>query len=55
MQNKPFPVINKSLSEIKENILATLAYFDMFGYPLTRAEVYLFLGKNTILSFLKMP
>jgi len=31
------------LSEIKENILATLAYFDMFSYPLTRAEVYLFL------------
>jgi hypothetical protein len=47
MQNKSYPLINKNLSEIKENILATLAYFDMFNYPLTRAEVYLFLkGKQ---------
>jgi len=51
MQNKPYPLINKSLSEIKENILATLAYFDMFGYPLTRAEVYLFLKKNYDFEF----
>jgi predicted nucleotidyltransferase len=43
MQNKSYPLINKNLSEIKENILAALAYFDMFNYPLTRAEVYLFL------------
>lgn len=43
MQNNSYPLINKNLSEIKENILATLAYFDMFNYPLTRAEVYLFL------------
>jgi hypothetical protein len=43
MQNDTYPLINKSLSEIKENILAALAYFDMFNYPLTRAEVYLFL------------
>ncbi len=43
MQNKPYPLINKNLSEIKENIIATLAYFDLFNYPLTRAEVYLFL------------
>ena len=35
--------MDKSLSEIKENILATLAYFDMFNYPLTNAETYLFL------------
>jgi len=34
------------LSEIKEKILATLAYFDLFKYPLTRAEVYLFLGNK---------
>ncbi len=46
MQNKSLPVINKSLPEIKENILAALAYFDMFGYPLTRAEVYLFLKEK---------
>jgi len=31
------------LSPIKENILETLAYFDLFDYPLTRAEIYLFL------------
>ena len=43
MQNNSYPLINKDLSEVKENILATLAYFDMFNYPLTRAEVYLFL------------
>jgi predicted nucleotidyltransferase len=31
------------LSEIKRNILITLAYFDLFNYPLTMDEVYLFL------------
>lgn len=31
------------MSEIKRNILATLAYFDLFNYPLTIDEVYLFL------------
>jgi len=31
------------LSEIKKNILATLAYFDLFNYPLTMEEVFLFL------------
>jgi hypothetical protein len=46
MQNISFPLINKNLSEIKEDILATLAYFDMFKYPLTRVEIYLFLGKK---------
>jgi predicted nucleotidyltransferase len=43
MQNILYPLINKSLSAIKENILETLAYFDLFDYPLTRAEIYLFL------------
>jgi len=43
MQDKSYPLINKSLPEIRENILATLAYFDMFNYPLTRAEVFRFL------------
>ncbi|ASU35175.1 hypothetical protein MuYL_3290 [Mucilaginibacter xinganensis] len=28
---------------IKENILETLAYFDLFDYPLSRAEIFLFL------------
>ncbi|HEY2581441.1 MAG TPA: hypothetical protein VGI43_06525 [Mucilaginibacter sp.] len=46
MQNKQYPIINKNLSEIKENILATLAYFDLFSYPITRGEIYLFLQKN---------
>jgi predicted nucleotidyltransferase len=31
------------LSEIKANILSTLAYFDIFNYPLTSGEIYLFL------------
>jgi predicted nucleotidyltransferase len=31
------------VNEAKENILATLAYFDIFQYPLTRGEIYLFL------------
>ncbi|MDP9079237.1 MAG: hypothetical protein M3O71_17550 [Bacteroidota bacterium] len=43
MQHISYPLINKSLSPIKENILETLAYFDLFDYPLTRAEIYLFL------------
>ena len=46
MQNRIYPLINQDLTEIKEHILATLAYFDMFNYPLTRAEIYLFLGKS---------
>jgi predicted nucleotidyltransferase len=36
------PSIN-TVSEIKKNILTTLAYFDVFNYPLTREEVCLFL------------
>jgi predicted nucleotidyltransferase len=32
-----------TVSEIKDNILATLAYFDIFNYPLTSGEIYLFL------------
>lgn len=31
------------MSEIKENILATLAYFDLFNYPLNATEIYSFL------------
>jgi predicted nucleotidyltransferase len=31
------------LAELKKNILATLAYFDVFNYPLTREEICLFL------------
>jgi len=32
MQHNPYPLISKSLSVIKENILETLAYFDLFDY-----------------------
>lgn len=31
------------VNKLTENILAALAYFDIFNYPLTRDEVYLFL------------
>jgi predicted nucleotidyltransferase len=47
MYNSPKAIIsttNKvSVSETKQNILATLAYFDLFNYPLTRGEIFLFL------------
>jgi hypothetical protein len=51
MQNQQYPLIDKNLSEIKENIIATLAYFDLFNYPLTRAEVFLFLKKKYDFDF----
>ena len=38
------------MSEIKANILSTLAYFDIFNYPLTSGEIYLFL-KNRYSQF----
>jgi predicted nucleotidyltransferase len=38
---------SKNLSIAKENILAALVYFDIFSYPLTAAEIYLFLGDKT--------
>ena len=31
------------MSDLKKNILATLAYFDLFNYPLTLDEVFLYL------------
>jgi len=34
------------VSDIKKNILATLAYFDVFNYPLTQSEIFLFLAKR---------
>jgi predicted nucleotidyltransferase len=42
MQNRQYPLIDNNLSEIKGDILTTLAYFDLFSYPLTRGEIYLF-------------
>jgi hypothetical protein len=35
------------VKEIKEDILATLAYFDLFKHPLTSNEIYLF-GRNKL-------
>lgn len=46
MQEKLHQLINTSTPGIKENILATLAYFDLFNYPLTRGEIYIFLGNK---------
>lgn len=34
------------MSEIKKNILATLAYFDLFSYPLTMEEIFLYLPEK---------
>ncbi len=46
MHNRSYPAMHKDLSAIKEDILATLAYFDLFNYPITRGEVYLFLQRK---------
>ena len=43
-QNQP---AFKNLTTVKDSILATLAYFDLFSYPLTAAEIYLFLGEKS--------
>lgn len=34
------------MTELKNDILTTLAYFDIFKYPLTQREIFLFLCKN---------
>lgn len=34
------------MTEINKDILTTLAYFDMFNYPLTRGEIFLFLQRK---------
>jgi predicted nucleotidyltransferase len=46
MHDKIHQLVNKGLPEVKENILATLAYFDLFDYPLTRGEIYVFLSNK---------
>ncbi len=47
MQSIPQVMISRNLTDIKINILETLAYFDLFNYPLAKAEIYLFL-KNKV-------
>jgi predicted nucleotidyltransferase len=37
---------SNTLTVINKNILLTLAYFDMFNYPLTRVEIFLFLQQK---------
>jgi predicted nucleotidyltransferase len=34
------------VTELKIDILTTLAYFDVFSYPLTHREIFTFLGRN---------
>ncbi len=34
------------MNRVKDNILATLAYFDLFKYPLTGGEIYLFMKER---------
>lgn len=49
---KAVPLTDTALSAIRKNILATLAYFDLFDYPLTIDEVFLYLpGKCDLEEF----
>lgn len=56
---KNHQLTDRTLSDINKNIIATLAYFDVFNYPLTSGEIFLFLGNkcdneifNAALSYL---
>jgi predicted nucleotidyltransferase len=40
---KNHQLTHRKLSAINKNIIATLAYFDVFNYPLTQGEIFLFL------------
>ena len=46
MQNNSYQVMSGDLSEIKESILASLAYFDMFDYPLSKVEIFFFMNNK---------
>src|SRR5688500_1402357 len=37
-----------SLTPVKEHVLRTLLYFDIFNYPLKTTEVFRFLGTNGV-------
>src|SRR5580658_8681164 len=43
MQKTLYMITDPEQPVVKESVLSTLAYFDLFNYPLTRAEIYLFL------------
>lgn len=46
MYNNPYPGEINDLSSVQKDVLAVLGYFDLFSYPLTCAEVNLFLGSK---------
>ena len=39
--------INNELSDLEREILQTIAYFDVFSYPLTKEQLHLFLSRYT--------
>lgn len=43
---KDHQLTDRDLSAIDRNIIATLAYFDVFDHPLTQGEILLFLGEK---------
>ncbi|EHQ27366.1 nucleotidyltransferase domain-containing protein [Mucilaginibacter paludis] len=43
---KNYQLKHQNLPSINKNIIAALAYFDVFNYPLTQAEIFLFLGEK---------
>lgn len=53
MQLTQNELFTNRLPLIKENILATLAYFDLFDYPLTSLEITLFLGRKSTATDVK--
>jgi hypothetical protein len=40
--------INNELSDLEREIIQTIAYFDVFSYPLTKEQLHLFLSRYTI-------
>ena len=40
--------MNLSLSNLQQDIVRTLAYFDVFLYPLTKEQIYAYLPRNSV-------